>query len=317
MSLEGNKVLVTGGAGFLGSHLVELLLEKNADVFVTDIASTNLSNLKNVKDKIKFIPCDISNSNNVKNLPSEIDVIFHLAAIADPRLCESNHELAFMVNVQGTFNAINYAMKCNVKKFIFPSAASLYGKYPKYIPIDENHPIDPADSVYLTTKRFGEILCDMFYQKHGLPVIYFRLFNTFGERQGPGFLVPTVILDGIKKGSIELWNDKPVRDFSYVKDIVDGLVKGIETKFCGGPINLGSGREISVGETVEMIRKAMEEEGIHTNVKYLNKEIWGPMRLLCDNTKAKRLLKWEPNFGVEEGIKKTVTWYIENKSLFE
>lgn len=317
MDVNDTNVLVTGGAGFLGSHLIELLLEKGANVTVADIPSANQSNLRQVNGRIKFIPCDISNTNELKELPKETDIVFHLAAIADPRICEENHELAFKVNVQGTFNALNYAMKANVSKFIFPSAASLYGKYPKYIPIDENHPIDPADSVYLTTKRFGEILCDMFYQKHGLPVIYFRLFNTFGERQGPGFLVPTVIIDGIKKGAIELWNDKPVRDFSYVKDIANALIKGIETKFCGGPINLGNGKEISVGELVEMILNAMKEDGIKTEVKYLNKEIWGPMRLLCDNTKARRLLGWEPKTEIEEGIRKTVRWYIENKSLFE
>lgn len=311
--IKGSKVLITGGAGFLGSHLAETLLKLGADIAIADLPLVSTKNIDHIMDKINFIPCDISGLNDLNKLPEEVDYVFHLAAIANQIVCENNYELGFRVNVQGTFNMLNYALKRDVKKFIFPSAASLYGKYPKYIPIDENHPIDPTDSVYLTTKRFGEILCDMFYQKHALPVLYFRLFNTFGERQGTGYLFTTVIYQAITKGYIELWNDKPVRDFTYVKDMIDAFIHGAQTKFCGGPINLGSGKEISIGELAEKIVDALENNGITSEIKFLNKEVIGPMRLLCDNTRARRLLGWTPITPLQEGINNTVRWYVENK----
>ncbi len=311
--LEGSKILITGGAGFLGSHLADTLLSFGADVVVADLPSMSTKNISHIADEIKFIPCDISSLNDLNRLPEEVDYVFHMAAIANQIVCENNYELGFRTNVQGTFNMLNYALKKDVKKFIFPSAASLYGKYPKYVPIDENHPVDPTDSVYLTTKRFGEILCDMFYQKHALPVLYFRLFNTFGERQGKEYLFTTIISQAINNGYVDLWNDKPVRDFTYVKDIIDAFVCGLQTKFCGGPINLGSGKEISIGELAERIVNTLKEKGVDSEIKFLNKEVIGPMRLLCDNTKAQRLLKWTPKTPLQEGINNTVSWYIENK----
>lgn len=316
MDFKGTNVLITGGAGFLGSHLADAFLSLGASVAIADMPSIDARNIEHIRNKIEFIPCDIASSDELNKLPEDVDYIFHMAAIANQIVCENNSELGFRVNVQGTFNVLNYALKKGVKKFVFPSAASLYGKYPKYIPIDENHPIDPTDSVYLTTKWFGEILCDMFYQKHALPVLYFRLFNTFGERQGTGYLFTTLISQAITKGYVELWNDKPVRDFTYVKDIIDAFIRGAETKFCGGPINLGSGKEISIGELTQKIVSALEDCGITTEIKFLNKEVIGPMRLLCDNTKAQRLLNWSSKTSLEEGINNTVSWYVENKEYF-
>ena len=313
MNFKDMNILITGGAGFLGSHLADSFVSKGANVTLVDIPSADTRNINHLLEKVNFIKCDISSSDEINKLPEEVDIVFHMAAIANQIVCENNYELGFRVNVQGTFNMLNFALKRKVKKFIFPSAASLYGKYPKYVPIDENHPIDPTDSVYLTTKRFGEILCDMFYHKHALPVLYFRLFNSFGERQGGGYLFTTILSQAIKNGDVELWNDKPVRDFTYVKDIVDAFIKGAETKYCGGPINLGSFKESSIGDLAEKIHNALEKNGIKCKINFLNKEVIGPMRLLCDNTKAQRILNWTPKTPLQEGVDNTVRWYVENK----
>jgi len=312
MDFSGSNVLITGGSGFLGTHLTEALLESGAKVLIADIHPPALRH-----ERLKYIECDISKASDLDKIPKDIDYIYHLAAIANQIDCEKDYELGFRVNVQGTFNMLSFAKDLGVKKFIFPSAASLYGKYPRYVPIDEEHPIDPADSVYLTTKRFGEILCETFYHKYALPVLYFRLFNTFGEGQRKGYLFTTLLSQAIHNGSVDLWNDKPVRDFVYVKDIIDAFLKGAETKFCGGPINLGSGKEITIGDLASKIVTSLKANGVDVDLKFQNKEVIGPMRLLCNPAKANRLLGWTPKTPIDEGINNTVKWFLKNKDRLE
>lgn len=308
MRWEGKRALITGGAGFIGSHLAEELIKMNVDVNVLDVISeANAKNLSSLEG-YNYIELDTANINDVKKLGTDFDFIFHLGAIAYPNTCELHPELAFQVNAQGTFNILNFALKNNLRKLVFTSSAQLYGKYPIYIPINEDHPINSVESVYNITKKIGEDLCTQFYDKYGLPLLILRFFNSFGPRQSLDYFMPTVITQALKHNVIEIWNEKPTRDFTYVKDTVNSLIKAAETSYMVGPINIGSGKEINVGQ----VAKHMAEE-MGCELKVLNKDVVGAMRMCCDNSKAKRLLNWEAKVDFREGLKNTIDWYKNNR----
>ena len=313
MGLKGKKVLVTGGSGFIGSHLVDKLLEMGADVTVVDVKRS-----ENLPSDVNLVECDITDFNSVDNALRGNEFVFHLAAIANPRTCEDDPNLAFRMNVQGTFNVLQASLNNKVGKVVFSSAASLYGRYPQYIPIDEKHPIEPFQTVYLATKRACELFCDFFQDKYKLPLIYFRLFTVYGPRQIPEFFIPTVIVKALKSDIFDLWNSKPTRDFVYVKDVVGALIRGVESDYTGGPLNIGSGREIPVSELANIIISRIEQlQNRKIEAKYLERDVIGPMRLLCDNTKIKEVLGWEPEVSLEDGIKETVDWYMENENTYK
>ncbi len=312
MRWSGKKVMVTGGAGFIGSHLTEKLLELGADVRIVDLPKRKerFYALTKLQD-IQFYELDVSDVGSLSSTGFKPEYLFHLAAFANPKDCEVDRELAYKRNVQGTFNALDFAKRSNVEKVVFPSSAQLYGIYPKYLPIDENHPVDTSNSFYNYTKKLGEENCTFFWEKQALPVLFFRLFNSFGERQAKEYYLPMVILQGLNSKKIELWSDKPTRDFTYVKDTVDAFIKGAESKYCGGPINIGYGKEINVGELARQIAKALDSE---LNLK--NEPVTGSMRMQCDNTRAKQILGWKPETKFEDGLEKTIEWFRQNKQLY-
>ncbi len=302
MNWKDKKVLVTGGAGFIGSHLTEKLIELGAEVTIADNRPTT-ENIAHLIDRINLQRIDISSNSDIDNVYKDVDFVYHLAACAVPSLCEKNPDIAFKTNVQGTFNVLKFALENGVKKLIFPSSALLYTKYPKYLPIDEKHPIE-LNTVYNTTKKIGEDLCNMFYERHGLPVVFFRLFNSFGPKQAVDYLIPTVIMQAIKTRKVEVWSEKPVRDFVFIEDTIDAFIKAVEADYCGGPINIGSGKEVRIGDIVKKIADSFNAEMV-----FLNKDVIGPMRLQCDNTHAKNVLKWEQKIEFDEGLNRTIDWF--------
>ncbi len=309
MDFSSKTAIVTGGAGFLGSHLVDKLLDLGVDVTVVDLAA-NSKRLSHAVNKIKFVNLDIANEKNLKSL-KPADFIFHLAAYAVPNMCEKNPDAAFKANVLGTYNMLKFALKTSAKKIIFPSSALLYGKHPKYLPIDEKHPIE-IGSVYNATKKFSEDLCNYFLENHNLPVVYFRLFNSFGPRQDTDYFMPTVIMQALKQKKVEIWNAKPTRDFTFVTDTVDAFIKAAEASFIGGPINIGSGREMEVGKIAELIAERLDAELV-----VLNKPVSGSIRLSCKNSLARASIGWEPRVKFEDGLDTSIDWFIKNKDFFK
>jgi len=308
MDWKNKNALITGAAGFLGSHLTEALNNLGANVIAVDLISQfGSANIDHLKDKIKIIDTDITNEKDFEKITDDVDYIFHLAAYAVPSMCEKNPDIAFRTNVQGTFNVMRFVVKKDVEKFIFPSSALLYGRYPQYLPIDEKHPIEFSGNIYNATKKIGEDLCLHFHEKHNLPVVFFRLFNAFGPRQSSYYFIPTVIVQAMKTKQIELWSEKPTRDFTFVSDTISAFIKAAESKYIGGPINIGSGREIKTGDIARQIANSFGAE-----IKFLNKEVTGSMRLQCDNTKAREILGWKPTVPFEDGLDKTIQWFKEN-----
>lgn len=294
-------LLVTGGAGFLGSHLVEALLSRGARVTVLDCVDRPWR-LAHLDGRIRYLKRDLAETRwGVGVSSDDFEYVFHLAAFSHLAGAQDNPEDAFRQNVIGTTNMLRMAREWGLKKFVFTSAGGLYTDVPKYLPIDERHPIDPARGVYVMTKRLGELLCDEFRLQYEVPTLTFRLFNTYGPRQSPEFLIPSWIKQGMETGKVTVRNGRIRRDFSFVRDIVEALVKGAEADACGGPFNLGTGVEHSFEELAGKIGTLVGAE-----VECQHQPVFGPERQLCDSRVAQRMLNWQPRYSLDEGLRLTV-----------
>ena len=299
------SVLVTGGAGFIGSHLVDALVSRRARVIALDCVDDPWR-LRHVTESITYLQADLAAPQQRPALTQPFDAIFHLAAFSSPSASEQHAELAFRQNVIGTSRLLQLARQGGAKRVVFASAGALYTNIPKYLPIDEQHPIDPAQGVYVMTKRIGELLCDDFRRTYGVPCLFVRLFNTYGPRQSEEFLIPSLIARGRAQGKVTLRTETVRRDFSYVSDIVDALLKGAESGYCGGPINLGTGVEHSLGEVAKQIGALLGMP-----VECLNQPAFGPMQQVCDNALARRALGWQPGTTLAEGLAMTVRSFAD------
>ncbi len=306
------KVIVTGGAGFIGSHLVEKLVKQGYIVYVFDNFFTGyLENLSNIMDSIELVKVDIREAEKVLEIIRKADIMFHLAAIPDHHSCEKNKDLAFEVNVLGTFKLFYYFNKygsskgysSTSKRIVFSSTAHLYGN-PEYIPIDEKHPVK-IYNYYTLTKRLGEELAE-FYNGLGTPVVILRFFNVYGPRQRIQFFIPSVICQALNKNTVHIWSDKPTRDFIYVEDAVEAMIRAMDTDYLGKPINIGSGVESQVGIIAKEIARHFNAEVISKNIK-----VTGPSRLKADISLARKVLGWNPRINLNEGLRLTVEWYKE------
>ncbi len=309
--LKDTHVLVIGGAGFIGSNLVKQLCKIGSEITILDNFSAGRKEYIEGLD-IKVIDGDITDTNVFSEFNSKIDFVVNLAAYSNFNNCEKNPDIAFKINIQGTFNVFKFALERKVKKVLFPSSCLLYGTYPKYLPQDEKHPTEFASSVYTTTKKIGEDMSALFYEKYKLPIIWFRFFNNFGPGQQSDYFIPTLIIQAMKNKEIEIWSTRPVRDYIYVKDTVNALMKALTVDFCGGPVNLGSGIETSTGEVAKKI-----SEMFNAKLKILDKPVGGAMRQKCDYSLAKKVLGWEPTTKFEDGLKETIEWWKNNQYLLE
>ena len=310
MTWKGRKVLVTGGAGFIGSRLVEELVRRRASVTAADLCKpSEAKRLEGVASKINILKCDVSEKKDLRKLDKKYDYIFHMAALAYPKYCEENPKLAFKNNISGAFNIVNLAKNMKVKKIVFPSSAQLYGRYPRYFPIDERHPVEYENSVYNFTKKYGEDILLLYGEKYNLPYVFFRLFNIFGPRQDRIYFLPTLITQALEKNVVELWSPKPTRDFTFVDDAINAFIRAAESKFVGGPINIGSNIELRVGDIAEKIADYLD-----VKIRFLNRDVSGSMRMRCNNERAFEILHWKPKIQFENGLDRTLKWY-EKKSL--
>jgi nucleoside-diphosphate-sugar epimerase len=298
--LEAQSILVTGSSGFLGSHLCRRLSEKGYELVGIDSVYPSKQELiipKNAKGMV-FKQLDITSREQIEKLFKDhsFDLVFHLAAIANPRSCKENFDLAFNVNVVGTKNLL---LSSKSNHIIFMSSASVYGA-PIRSPIDENHPKNGSDP-YSITKILGESLCHNFVKNYGQNIITVRNFNTFGVGQLDDYIVPTLIRQALKH-KIEIWNSTPTRDMTYVDDTIDALLTIASGGSSGEVYNIGSGHEIQIGELARIIRDNID---INTEIVDLHKPTLGSIRLVADNTKL-RNLGWREKVGFEEGLRKTI-----------
>tara|TARA_A100001388_G_scaffold277552_1_gene269442 strand:- start:3644 stop:4627 length:984 start_codon:yes stop_codon:yes gene_type:complete len=293
------KVIVTGGCGFIGSHLVDELLNKKVKVVVLDnLVSGRISNL-NLKNKnLKFIKCDISKYNKkFSNYFKNIDTVFHLAALADIVPSINNPQLYFSTNVQGTLNILKASQNNSIKKIVYAASASCYG-IPKKFPTTENSLIS-LQYPYALTKKLGEDLLIHWSKVYKMNVTSLRLFNVFGTRSRTsgayGAVFGVFLAQKINNKPLTIvGNGKQTRDFVYVTDVAKAFYKAGKLKKNGDIINIGSGVETSVNEIAKVISKKKI---------FIPKRPGEPDRSKANIKKAKSILKWKPKIKVIDGIK--------------
>lgn len=317
------KFLVTGGAGFIGSHLCERLLENKENlVFCID----NFNDYYNPKIKEKNIESFLSNPNfklfrediTDKEKMEEIisshhfDKIIHLAARAGVRASLEVPELYYEVNVTGTKNLLDLAVKYKIKKFIFASSSSVYG-INKKIPFSENDEINNQVSPYAKTKKQGEIICKEYHDKYGINITALRFFTVYGPKGRPD-MAPYKFIDLVSNDmpiqiylSEEEFNrGKMARDFTFVKDIIDGIILAVEKNFEFEIFNLGRGNPVKLNEFISIVEKFLNKKA---KKEFINRQKGDVPITYADISKAKKMLGYEPKVSFEEGIEQTVNWF--------
>ena len=314
------NVLVTGADGFIGSHLVELLIKYGYKVRALSYYNSfnNWGWLEEIDclNDIEVITGDIRDAFFCKKLLKDIDIVFHLAALIAIPFSYTSPNLYIETNIQGTLNLLQASLENNVKRFIHTSTSEVYGTA-KYIPIDENHPLQPQ-SPYSASKIGADSIAMSFYHSFNLPVTIARPFNTYGPRQSARAVIPTIItqiLNGEKE--IKLGDTAPTRDFNYVIDTCEGFVALIKNNnTIGEVVNICSNYEISVKDTLELIKNITNSDVKFTidsqRLRPKNSEVY---RLFGDNSKIKRLTSWKPKYSLKKGLQETIKWFKKPKNL--
>lgn len=322
MKLQNKKVLVTGAGGFIGSHLVENLVEAGASVraFVRYNSKNYWGWLENspYRDRIEVLTGDIRDYDSVKSALQDVQVVFHLAALIGIPYSYVSPLAYIKTNIEGTYNILQAARELGTEKVIHTSTSEVYGTA-RFVPIPEDHPLQPQ-SPYSASKIGADNLALSFHHSFNLPVVIARPFNTYGPRQSARAIIPTVITQILSgKRQIKLGNLTPTRDLNYVQDTVNGFIKTAEgDQLAGETVNIGSGRDISIGYLAGMIAKLMEVEvEISQEEQRVRPENSEVERLLCDNTKISKYTDWKPEYSLEAGLVKTIEWLKSNLNLYK
>ena len=311
----GRRVLVTGAGGFIGSHLVERLVQQGDQVraFVHYNSRNDWGNLElidaHVRRSIEVVSGDIADPFSVRHATKGVQVVYHLSSLIAIPYSYVAPQSYVNTNVLGAINVLQAARDEGVERVVHTSTSECYGTA-TYVPIDEAHPLQ-GQSPYSASKIGADMLAESYWRSFGLPVAIIRPFNTFGPRQSARAVIPTIISQALKGGTIKLGSLTPTRDMNYVDNTVDGFVGvGSHPAAVGQIINIGSGREISVGDLarliVELVGSNSEVVEDAQRFRPANSEV---ERLLCANAKAEALLGWTPKVGLEEGLQRSIEWF--------
>ena len=320
--LTAQRILITGADGFIGSHLTETLVRQGYKVraFVLYNSFNAWGWLDrcapDVKGQFEVFAGDIRDPHGVKEAMKGCDAALHLAALIAIPYSYHSPDTYVDTNVKGTLNVLQAARDQGVQRVIHTSTSEVYGTA-RFVPITEDHPLQ-GQSPYSATKIAADQLAYSFYASFGLPVVIVRPFNTYGPRQSARAVIPTIITQ-IAKGQrqIKLGAVSPTRDFSYVQDTVAGFMAALNSeKGLGEVVNLGSNFEISVGDTAQIIAEVMNAKiDIITDEARKRPDKSEVERLWADNTKAKQLFGWQPNYsgreGFQRGITETAEWFVQ------
>lgn len=320
------KVLVTGADGFIGSHLVEHLLEEGYEVraFVLYNSFNSWGWLDTLSEKVKcsldVFAGDIRDPHGVKKAMQGCDAVMHLAALIGIPYSYHSPDTYVDTNIKGTLNILQAARELDVRKVLHTSTSEVYGTA-RFVPITENHPLQ-GQSPYSASKIGADQMALSFHASFGTPVTVVRPFNTYGPRQSARAVIPTIITQiahGAKR--LKLGSLHPTRDFSFVKDTAHAFVAALKSeKAVGEVINLGSNFEISIGETVKLIAEHMGAKiKIETDDARIRPTKSEVERLWADNSKAKKLIGWVPEYGGLDGFKRglaeTIKWFTKSGHL--
>lgn len=316
------KILVTGAAGFIGSHLTELLVKEGFEVkaLVRYNSKNNWGWLENskVKDEVEVITGDIRDYDSVYNALQDCTGVFHLAALIGIPYSYVSPLAYIKTNIEGTYNVLQASKELGLEQVLVTSTSETYGTA-QYVPIDEKHPI-VGQSPYSATKIAADQLAISYYRSFNLPVKIVRPFNTYGPRQSARAIIPTVItqiLSGKKK--LKLGNLNPTRDLTFVKDTCKGFLEIYKAgNLFGEIINIGMKNEITVKDLVNKIACLLNVEiKIETDALRVRPEKSEVERLFCENGKLVSNTNWKPEFNIDEGLEETINWLKENVSDYK
>ena len=312
--------LITGADGFIGSHLTEMLVAKGYKVkALSQYNSFNnwgwLEDI-NCKDQIEVLTGDIRDPHYCKHITQDVDIIFHLAALIAIPYSYVAPDSYVDTNIKGTLNICQAAKENGNIRVIHTSTSEVYGTA-QYVPIDEKHPLQPQ-SPYSATKIAADAMAMSFYNAFELPVTIARPFNTYGPRQSARAVIPTIITqiaNGMKV--IKLGDVSPTRDFNYVEDTCRGFLALAESdEAIGQTVNIGSNFEISVGDTLNIIKELMGSDvKFVTDEQRIRPEKSEVFRLWCDNTQIENLTGFQPQVKIREGLQRTIDWFTSEDRL--
>lgn len=312
MKIKDKKILVTGGAGFIGSHLVDVLSKGNHVVILDNFSSGKRENIEHHEGNpnVEIVTGDIRDKTLLYNVTHDIDVVYHLAvqclrvSIKDP---EINHE----VNATGTLNLCMASLENSVKRFVYISSSEVYGTAVK-MPMDENHSCEPM-TVYGASKLAGEAYTLAYYRTYELNSMVVRPFNSYGPRahfEGAyGEVIPKFVLRVLNNMPPVIFSDgSQTRDFTYVSDTVRGIITASECdKMVGQTVNIANGNEVSVNTLAEIITKKLNKKNLKP--VYEKNRPGDVMRHFADVSKAKKLFNFTPQINIEKGIELYIDWF--------
>jgi dTDP-glucose 4,6-dehydratase len=316
------RVLITGAAGFIGSHLVETLYDEGARVraFVRYNSRGDLGLLRQlpstVLNEIEIIPGDLRDAQAIRLAIEGVDIVFHLGAmISIPYSYQHPREVA-ETNFMGTLNVLMACHEYGINRLIHTSTSEVYGTA-LTVPIDESHPLQ-GQSPYSASKIGADKLAESYYCTYELPVVTVRPFNTYGPRQSARAVIPTIITQALAKNTVYLGALDTLRDFTYVSDTVNGILKAAETPGIDGQtFNLGSGEEVRIGDLAKRIIQIVERPvKIVVDPTRLRPRRSEVMRLLSDYSQASKCLDWQPMVPLERGLQRTIEWIEAHLSQY-
>ncbi len=314
------KILVTGGAGFIGSHLIQALLEKGHEVVCVDNLNEyydpelKKNRLKLFENKVIFEKIDISDEAEISGLfeRHNFDKIAHLAAQAGVRYSISHPHIYNKTNYLGTAYIFELALKHGIKDIVFASTSSAYGESMD-MPFKETDKADRPMSIYAATKRACELLAATYAHLHGQNITCLRFFTVYGPFGRPDMALFKFTENILANKPIDVYNNGDMkRDFTYVSDIVDGFVLALEKPMGYEIINLGHGHPVELMDFIKIIEKKL---GIEAKINYMPMQPGDVPATFADNSKAKKLLNFNPRVGVEEGVSNFIDWYKEYNNI--
>ncbi|MEW6044613.1 MAG: SDR family NAD(P)-dependent oxidoreductase [Thermoproteota archaeon] len=314
MTFQEEHFLVTGGAGFIGNEVVRQLLAEGSTVTVLDNFSSGKKNYLPNHKKLKIIHGDITNTNDIKKAVKNQEVVINLAAL--PFIPDSYKRPAdfFNVNTIGSVNMILESIKSKtVERFVQISTSEVYGNAQK-IPMDENHPTFPH-STYAVSKLAADRAAFTLHKEHNFPTVIIRPFNSFGPRFTQPYIIPEIIKQISTNDTLKLGNLQSSRDFTFVSDTTRAILNATKEKNAiGQVINVGSGYDVTILKLANTILKLVNKKS-KIVIDKKRKRPFDVNKLVCDNSKAKKILKWNPTISLEEGLKQTLTWAKNTKLI--
>lgn len=312
MNWKSTSVLITGAGGFIGSHLAEACVRTGAQtramVHYNSAGRRGWLDQSDLKDEMEIVASDIREVDSVRAALKGVDVVFHLAALIAIPYSYVSPSSYVSANIVGTLNILQESLRSGVSRVVHTSTSEVYGTA-KQIPISEEHPLQ-GQSPYSATKIGADKLAESFHRSFGLPISIVRPFNTYGPRQSSRAVIPNIMTQALANEPIRVGNVAPTRDFNYVADTVRGfMINAGSEKTVGRVINLGAGKEISIGDLARTICSLVgrecqiiqEEQRIRPSGSEVD-------RLLADNRLADELLGWRPEVGLRDGLQKTLDW---------